>query len=97
MVSPPGVENSVVLEETKTRSGFTRVLPASEVSRSGEFVGVCNIGISRKPSLLQEGNSYQLHHTANPIRPVRTGAKRGKGKASRIIVIVVTSSTGNSL
>ena len=47
MVSPPGVENSVVLDDNKTRKGFPQVLSFSEARRLGRCFGVCGIGISR--------------------------------------------------
>jgi hypothetical protein len=48
MVSPPGVENSVVLDDIKTRKGVPRVLSFLAARRLGALVVVCDIGIGRK-------------------------------------------------
>jgi hypothetical protein len=48
MVSPPGVEKRVVLDENKTRKGFSRVLSFPEARRLGRLFDVCDIWISRR-------------------------------------------------
>jgi hypothetical protein len=53
MVSPPGVEKRVVLDENKTRKGFSRVLSFSEARRLGRLFDVCDIWISRQACVCQ--------------------------------------------